>query len=163
MIRQLITATVIVVLASAIGLAANAVRSEPLPLIQDWAETLARRNETTLPNGLAAIGLDRMKETYQADNVLIIDARLSDFWSLERIPGAKNIPMDEADQVLSSFLQNVPSGTRIITYCDGAGCRDAQDLGVKIIEAGHKDVAVFLGGIMEWLDQDLPVESDDQG
>ena len=90
-------------------------------------------------------------------------ARHSDFWSLERIPGAKNIPMDEADQVLSSFLQNVPSGTRIITYCDGAGCHDAQDLGVKIIEAGHKDVAVFLGGIMEWLDQGLPVESDDQG
>ncbi len=161
MIRQLITAVVIVVLASAIGLASNAVRSEPMSLVQNWAETLSRRNEVTLPSGLVALDLKRVSETYQADNVLVIDARLSDFWSMERISGAKNIPVDEADQILPSFLKNVPSTTRIITYCDGAACHDAQDLGVKILEAGHKDVAVFLGGMIEWQDEGMPVESDD--
>jgi rhodanese-related sulfurtransferase len=45
----------------------------------------------------------------------------------------------------------------LVIYCNGYGCPDSFDLGLRLIEAGYRDVRVFEGGLPEWRDAGLPV------
>ena len=97
--RQILWMVGIVALAAGSALVSNAMRPTPLPLIQDWNETLGRRNETLLPDGIPMIDLARMTELYQQENVVVLDARSEVFFELEHIPGAVSLPVEEPDRV----------------------------------------------------------------
>ncbi|MEW5724746.1 MAG: rhodanese-like domain-containing protein [Thermodesulfobacteriota bacterium] len=163
LVKQALVALALVLAASATALAVNALRPDPLPLVQDWDETMARRSEKQLPGGTAALDLKRMTELYRSESVVVLDARPGDFFQFEHIPGARNLPLEDADRLIPELLQDLPPGVRLITYCDGVSCPKARELGLKLVEAGHKDVAVFVGGIEEWTLADLPVASGPEG
>ena len=150
---------IIIIISMALGLGVNFLRPNSLPWSQDWEETLARRSEQTLPDGLVVIDLQRMKQIYEQKDVIVLDARSNLFFKFQHIPGAQNLPVEEADQRLPEFVSKLPSDVRVITYCDSATCHFAKDLARKLLEAGHKDVAVFLGGIAEWQESGMPTTS----
>ncbi|MEW6264595.1 MAG: rhodanese-like domain-containing protein [Thermodesulfobacteriota bacterium] len=162
LIRQTLAAAAIVLVAALIGLAANAIRPEPLPLIQDWEETLARRSERQLPDGLIAVDLERMKSLYLRPDILVLDARPKDFYRLEHIPGAESLPLDQAGTLLSNLSQRLMSSRRVIVYCEGVTCPAGRELGRRLKAAGVADVAVYLGGLEEWTVHGLPVAAGDK-
>lgn len=157
--KNLFISFIIVILSAVIGLTFNALRAESLPLVQDWDETIARRAEKILPNGIPAVESARLLLIYQKENVRIIDARPKDFFLMEHIPGAVNIPLEQADELLPTFLGKTNASTRIITYCDGPSCPSARQMAEAIKKRGHDETAVFLGGMEEWTAHDNPVAS----
>ena len=41
-------------------------------------------------------------------------------------------------------------GRRIVLYCQRAGCKFAERVGVKLIDDGFTNLTIFKGGWMEW-------------
>jgi rhodanese-related sulfurtransferase len=113
--------------------------------------------------GVEIIDYLRMVEEYRVEGTVVVDARSEDFYLFEHIPGARSLPLEKADDMISDFLAGIPEGTRLIVYCDGPSCPAARELGAKLTEAGHKDVAVYIGGMEEWSMEGGPVTEGEQG
>lgn len=90
-------------------------------------------------------------------DVLIVDARSPELYEQSHIVGAVSLPMVNVEEVLPGFMAEVPKSRSIIAYCNGFGCPDSFDLGVRLLEEGYQDVRVFEGGFPEWSDAGLPV------
>lgn len=100
--------------------------------------------------------LDDVQQAADFD-VLIVDARSPELYERSHILGAVSLPMVELESMLPGFLETVSKERSIITYCNGFGCPDSFDLGVRLLEEGYQDVRVFEGGYPEWHDAGLPV------
>jgi rhodanese-related sulfurtransferase len=100
--------------------------------------------------------LDEVRQL-TASGALLVDARNPELYAMGHIEGAVSLPIVEIDDALPGFLDRVTKGRSIITYCSGFGCPDSFDLGIRLIEAGYRDVRVFEGGFPEWRDAGLPV------
>lgn len=161
--RQAFIAGAIFITAVLLGFLVNRFRPEPLPLVQDWKETLALRMERLTPSEMAIIDLPRMSQLYKDKDVVILDARSQDFFLLERIPGARSLPLEDVDRLLPGLLKNLPPGTRIVTYCEDSTCEAGLSLGKKLVQAGCLDVAVFLGGMAKWQAGNMPVADGEEG
>ena len=93
----------------------------------------------------------------QDSGAVVADARSPELYAMGHIEGAVSLPIVEIDDALPGFLDRVAKDRSIITYCSGFGCPDSFDLGIRLIEAGYRDVRVFEGGFPEWRDAGLPV------
>lgn len=83
------------------------------------------------------------------------------------IPGAKNVTawqiLDRDTQryrpitELQTLFEPVMNASRVITYCGGGVAASSDALVLHLL--GHREVAVYDGGLMEWCaDRDLPLE-----
>ena len=156
---QLLIAVALIILSAGLGLAVNAGRPSGLPLIQDWNKTLKERAAERNSAGIVMMDLDEFSRTYKNQDAVVIDARSHDFYSMEHIPGALNLPLEKADDLLPKILADIPPQKIIITYCDSATCEKGRELAEKLVGHGWGRAAVFIGGMMEWLDAGLPVSS----
>lgn len=152
--RILLEAAVILLLGVVLGLSFNGrlllnVFSGRPPQPQTEAQP-----EVLLP---LPVALAEVRELAAAGAVLV-DARAAELYAEGHLPGARSLPLGEMEEHLEGFRQAVPADTVIITYCNGYGCPDSFDQGVRLLEAGWRDVRVFEGGYPEWLDAGLPVE-----
>ena len=162
-VRQTRGVIFILVLASVVGLGMNAFRGNALPWVQDWEVTMNERNRNTMPETIETVDIAQMSRLYQSKDVLVLDARPEDFWKFERIPGSKSLPVENAELLVPELLSKIPREMKIITYCDGGSCHSSRELGEKILKAGHGKVAVFIGGMEEWMSGGKPIESDENG
>lgn len=161
--RQMITVVAIVALASMIGVGVNQFRDQPLPWIQDWDATMAGRIQHRAAAEVQVVDISEMTELYRQAPVVVLDARAADFYDLEHIPGARNLPVTEVDRRLTDLLGQLPADTRLVTYCEGPTCPDGLELARKIAAAGYTRVSVFVGGMEEWLAAGMPVEGSNGG
>lgn len=93
-----------------------------------------------------------------AAGALLVDARNSFAYAEQHLPGAVSLPLGEVDDRLGKFLAAVPKDRLLITYCNGFGCPDSFDLGVRLLKEGYRDVRVFEGGFPQWRDAGRPLE-----
>jgi rhodanese-related sulfurtransferase len=94
------------------------------------------------------IGLDVVERYHDAGAALIVDARDSESFGAGHIPGAVNLPYDDATPDAIEALD--PGDRPIIVYCDGDGCEISVNLAWDFIGVGHDRVAVYEGGFPEW-------------
>lgn len=92
-----------------------------------------------------------------AAGAVLVDARAPELFAEGHLPGARSLPLGEAESLLDALRREVPAETVLIVYCSGYGCPDSFDLGVKLLAAGWRDVRVYEGGFPEWRDAGLPV------
>jgi molybdopterin/thiamine biosynthesis adenylyltransferase/rhodanese-related sulfurtransferase len=87
---------------------------------------------------------------------LLLDVREEGEWNTGHLPGAVHVPLGSVKERIAEVA---PDRSRsVITYC-AVGQRSlfaARDLE----ELGYEDVVSLAGGIVEWLQEGLPVESD---
>ncbi len=93
-----------------------------------------------------------------ASGYRFVDAREPEIYRDAHLPGALSLPLGEVDPLLDRFVDRVPLETPLITYCNGFGCPDSFDLGVRLLTAGYTRVLVYEGGFPEWRDRGLPLE-----
>ncbi|HEX5042593.1 MAG TPA: rhodanese-like domain-containing protein [Candidatus Polarisedimenticolaceae bacterium] len=105
------------------------------------------------------VQLPKVKEFWDAKAALIVDARDPAEFAQGHIPGAVNIPADEAISD-PDRLEAVDSGGRpIICYCGGGTCEVSIHLAEALVyQAGKKRVLVFMGGWPDWEGAGYPVE-----
>jgi rhodanese-related sulfurtransferase len=101
--------------------------------------------------------LAEVRELATAGAVLV-DARDGVPYAEGHLPGALSLPLGEADARLTGFRQKVAVEKTLVIYCNGYGCPDSFDLGVRLLREGYRDVRVFEGGFPEWHAAGLPVE-----
>ena len=89
-----------------------------------------------------------------ADGALLIDVREQEEWDDARIAGAELKPLS----LLNSWYQDLPQERDIVFYCR-SGNRSGQIVQAMIQQVGMTNVLNMSGGILAWIDQDLPVES----
>lgn len=150
----------LLVLATALGFAANALRpvATRLPWIGDWehhVETLAFRQG--VPVAFLAAVRERMNDPAAA----IFDARPPEQYAAGHLPGARNVPVAEADRRLGEFAAWLKPATPILTYCGGADCDDALELAMKLRGYGFGDVTLYPGGYAEWTEYEGAVRTGD--
>lgn len=108
------------------------------------------------------IDIGALEQFVAADAALIVDARDAEEYAEGHIPGAINLPYDEAvtDPVR---LQNLAAPDRpIVVYCGGGTCEVSINLANELYYgAGYPKVAVYMGGFPEWVEKGLEVEYPD--
>jgi rhodanese-related sulfurtransferase len=92
-----------------------------------------------------------------AAGALLVDARDAALFADGHLPAAASLPLGEVDARLVAFRQQVAATRTLVIYCNGYGCPDSFDLGLRLMTEGYHDVRVFEGGFPEWRDAGLPV------
>ncbi|BAZ40911.1 hypothetical protein NIES4101_68720 [Calothrix sp. NIES-4101] len=80
------------------------------------------------------------------ENILVIDARSSDAYQQEHIPGAINIPHRTMSEETTNHLDRT---ALVVTYCDGIGCNASTKGAMKMAKLGFR-VKELIGGLDWW-------------
>ena len=157
--RILLEACVLVAFSALFGLTVNhqlvldafAGRLAPQRPAVDTDDRLQKQTGLPLP-----VLLDEVQQLVAAGG-LLVDARSPELFAEGHIEGAVSLPLAEIEDLLAGFVGRVDQDRPLVTYCSGFGCPDSFDLGVRLIEAGYRDVRIFEGGYPEWRDAGLAV------
>ena len=145
-------ALLIVAASMAVGLTLNAMRAEPVPFVR--AQEAAKTSTT-----IAAITLADLRAA--GDEVLFVDARSPLFHDRGRIPGSINISRKGLPDSLTAAEGQLraATGRRIVVYCSGPSCTDAEAVAAALAEAGFGPVNVFREGFDAWVRAGLGEEA----
>lgn len=156
--RVMLEAVVLVIVAAAVGLSLN------YTLVM---KAFSGRNVVAVPqtSALNAVSQFPQPVDYEELDALLaaghrlIDARDPHIYAEAHLPGAISLPLGEVDLRLSTFSARFPSDTALIIYCNGFGCPDSFDLGVRLMAEGYRNVLIYEGGFPEWRDRGRALES----
>lgn len=94
--------------------------------------------------------------------VTFVDARPSYHYVGGHIPGAMNLPAEDAEGVLDSQSLPIPPDGQVITYCDGVTCEQSEYLGLLLRQRDVcQRVRVLEGGWQAWVAAEAPTVSGD--
>lgn len=80
------------------------------------------------------------------ENIIVIDARSSEAYEKEHIPGSINIPHRQMNEETTKGLDRL---ALIVTYCDGIGCNASTKGALNMVRLGFR-VKELLGGLDWW-------------
>ncbi|EFK10258.1 rhodanese-like protein [delta proteobacterium NaphS2] len=86
-----------------------------------------------------------------------VDARPSDFYKEEHIPGSINIPLPVFDIMYMAGLSDTDKSREIIVYGRTVSRLYDVYLANKLFLRGHKNVRILKGGLPEWRKRGYPV------
>jgi len=89
--------------------------------------------------------------------ILFIDARDEGDFDAGHITNSVNIPYDDFDNHKQK-LDKISKEKPLVIYCAGTECDLSHLLANLLFDKGYKQVYVFFGGWMEWLDANYPTE-----
>ena len=145
-------ALIIVAASMAAGLTLNAMRAEPV----SFARTPLG------PQAPSAVGTITLTDLRAAgDEVLFVDARMPLFYHRGRIPSSLNISrlgLPESLNAATELLRSA-AGRRIVVYCSGPSCTDADAVAEAIAAAGFGPVHVLREGFKAWVKAGLGEEA----
>lgn len=80
------------------------------------------------------------------ENIIVVDARSSEAYKKEHIPGAINIPHRKMNEETTRGLNR---SVLVITYCDGIGCNASTKGALNMSRLGFR-VKELIGGLDWW-------------
>jgi len=80
------------------------------------------------------------------ENVIVIDARSSEAFAAEHIPGAMSLPHRAMSDTTTVALDR---NALIVTYCDGIGCNASTKGALNMTKLGFR-VKELMGGLDWW-------------
>lgn len=103
-----------------------------------------------------------LEQAYKLFNngVQFVDARDESDYLAGHITNSINIPFDDFDNHQQK-LEQLSKEKPLVIYCAGTDCDLSILLGNLLFEKGYKQVYVFFGGWLEWLNADYPVKYPD--
>ena len=101
-----------------------------------------------------------LEQAYKLFNngVKFVDARDEADYLAGHISESVNIPFDDFDNHKQK-LEQLPKEKPMVIYCAGTDCDLSILLGNLLFEQGYKEVYVFFGGWLEWLNSSYPTEN----
>ncbi len=143
----------IIFMAGVVGLGANWLRTDSLPLVGEWSVKTGTAGDSL------AIPLAEAARLFSEQAALFIDARYEEDYADGHIKGALNLPWDDdVHTVFPEIAGAIPSDRVIITYCDGETCYLSYALAVFLREKGFEKARELVNGWTVWRDAGLPVE-----
>jgi rhodanese-related sulfurtransferase len=94
--------------------------------------------------------------------VTFVDARPAFHYSAGHVPGAMNLPAEDAEGLLDTQSLPIPPEGQVITYCDGGSCEQSEYLGLLLRQRDVcQRVRVLEGGWQAWVAAQGPTVSGD--
>ncbi|MCM3122363.1 MULTISPECIES: rhodanese-like domain-containing protein [unclassified Mesobacillus] len=90
------------------------------------------------------VSVDKAKELIDSGEVQVLDVRTPDEFAAGHIPGAKLVPL----QVIESMLSELDQDEKYLVVCR-SGNRSTQASGI-LAENGFKNIYNMTGGLNEW-------------
>lgn len=166
MLRAILQAALLAALAAVAALAFNAVqpngidpfrRPVEVPIVDgggDHAGELAGEPH----EGIRYIPLEDLQRMIEAGDP-VIDARTAGEYEGGHIPGAILCDYYEMGTCFPRVLPRLAPSMRIAVYCTGPLCEDSDMLARELYALGYTNLHVFRGGIEEWTEAGLPLET----
>lgn len=107
--------------------------------------------------GLNPITPDMAYAKMQIKPVVFVDSRHPIEYNKGHVAGAVNIPNEFFMDYINDFLDQYPSETILIVYCDGKNCEQSQHLGEELLFAGYTTVYYMEPSWLSWLNSGKPV------
>jgi rhodanese-related sulfurtransferase len=164
--KVIIDSFVVALLGILVGFTFNYARRDGVSIIKQAAEiekNPVSESAESSPEDLVEpvwIELDEALKYFNEGTALFIDARDEEEYIEGHIQGAVNVPYGwylEEHPDLSSFF---PDNKILITYCDGADCESSIELAMVMFERGYNGIKIFFGGRQDWIDHNLPFETE---
>lgn len=90
------------------------------------------------------------------EEITVVDARATEAYQQEHIPGALNIP----HRIMShDTTAHIDKNTLVVTYCDGIGCNASTKAALIMLKHGFR-VKELIGGIHWWKQDGHPTHKD---
>jgi rhodanese-related sulfurtransferase len=147
---SLACAAAIVVLATSLGLLANAVSGASVPLIAEEAS----------PG--SAITLAEARRVHANGDATFVDARRRDDYRAGHIAGSISTPLAERAAQLGDLRRELPRTGPLVVYCEAGACTSALALSAWLSGNGWRDVRVLSGGYPAWEAAGFPISRGDQ-
>jgi rhodanese-related sulfurtransferase len=107
--------------------------------------------------GVTFISLAETEQLFAKKVAVFIDARSQEEYVSGHIPGALNLPLEEAQRGEVGDRLRASLDRALVVYCQGGDCETSISLAKILYESGFKDIKVFQGGWAEWKAAGLPV------
>lgn len=145
-----------------LGLIYNAFSSDGIPFIREKliVNFVSIDSSESSSKVLKGLHLEQVLTLHKNNTATFIDSRDQWDFSEGRIMGAINIP-EFSFTPEDSTLSKIDKDAQLVVYCDGDDCDISKRLTNKLMILGYKNTYVFLGGIKEWADAELPIEKGD--
>lgn len=96
------------------------------------------------------IGKNKVK-ALQREGAVIIDARYSYDFKEGSIDGAISLPINADDDLNNIVLRSLDRDSKIIVYCQSAGCEFANITALRLKENNYDNISVYRGGWTDWI------------
>lgn len=97
------------------------------------------------------------KKIENNEDFVLVDALSPEHYKRSHIPGAVNLPLefiDEADEVIPN------KDSEIVVYCMNTNCGTSKEEARELEEMGYENILHYPGGKQDWLNANLPIESE---
>lgn len=97
---------------------------------------------------------------YQQGLMVFVDARNKGEFEDGHIPGAYPLNPFHPEKQLPEVLTACQAADKVLVYCTGGDCEDADSMAILLRESGiaDKKLVVYGGGITDWRENHLPLE-----
>ncbi|GIX50464.1 MAG: hypothetical protein KatS3mg132_658 [Limisphaera sp.] len=153
-------------LAAVEGVPAGATAVSESPAASEEAEAVAR----ITARGYTAWTFERAAEAFAEPSRLTgrmvwVDARAEIPYRRGHIPGARQLDPYRPEQNLLEVVAACLRAERVIVYCSGGRCEDAELAASLLEQAGvpRERLVIYVGGFSEWSARGQPVESAQAG
>lgn len=145
-------ALLILLVSAVVAVAANAVRTDGLPLFGGGG---ARTGDPAT----GEISLADAAMLFAAGRAVFLDARSAFEYDLGHIKGALSLPVEDYWHAFDRYKPRFGEGLTVITYCDGERCPLGHELAERLRAEGIAEVYELKNGWSLWKAQGLPTES----
>jgi rhodanese-related sulfurtransferase len=98
------------------------------------------------------VSIEEAAALLERSQVTFVDARPAYDYAAAHIPGAMNLPAEDAEGLLDMQSLPIPPEGAVITYCDGGSCEQSEYLGLLLRERDVcQQVRVLEGGWQAWV------------
>ncbi len=151
--KYILQSLIILTVGAVLGVVYNFLSPAGLPLFAAQDKSVA---------GFKMMTTDEIKLYLQekGNDILIVDARSPEEYSLGHIPGAINIPDTAFEEHFNKHLNKIKKAQLIVVYCSGASCGSSEEVASQLIKKGisPSKVAVDQDGLPGWIRSKNPIE-----
>lgn len=105
------------------------------------------------------IGKEELKgKLDRSENFVLLDVRSLEACKMERIKGAKCIPLDELEVRIKK--EGIDKGRETIVYCSSRECNASPMAAEKLTKLGFSKVEDYKAGLKDWKEAGYPVEGE---
>lgn len=111
--------------------------------------------------GIRLITPEEAEDLWRTAQAAFIDARRKDLYDAGHVPGARSLPVSEAEKGFPAGVLDLPRQGTLVVYCEGGDCQSSLLLAKRLHDHGFKDIRVMTGGWEAWKAAGLPEEQGD--
>ena len=148
----MITATIIVIAASLLGLGVNFVSPNGIPWIY------VPKTKLMVDDVEVSIITEAKAREYLDDGeTIFLDTREAEDYAENHIKGAISFPDPEKEDLYTRLESQLPLKARIVLYCSGPECEMAENVAAFLAKMGYTGLMIMAAGMEGWESAGYPV------